>query len=168
MMKYFGIILLAIIVTGIGLQQNFANSQMPCCDQSKAACGNSGGNSCYESQGCKTCRLHVETLKVKKHCYNIECKDIYIPPVRFPWQKCCELKCGKIKTVRVLKKQEYTCEKCGYKWTVECQCNSCSPANCETAVRKPVPAPASVPTFAPAPAPASARRLQPRANSVRK
>ncbi|MFK7777476.1 MAG: hypothetical protein QM501_05070 [Gimesia sp.] len=170
-MKYFGIVLLAITVTSIGFQQNFANSQTPRCDQSQTACA----ASCNESQGCKTCRLHVETLKVKKYCFTIECKDICIPPVRFPWQKCCELKCGKIKTVRVLKKHNYTCEKCGYKWTVDCQCGSCSPVNCVTAIQKPIPvftpapttAPAPASTYAPAPAPTSARRL-PRTTSVRK
>jgi len=159
MMKYFGIVLLAITVTGIGMQQNIANSQTPCCDKSKAACG----TSCCESQGCKTCRLHVETLKVKKHCFHVECKEICIPPVRFPWQKCCELKCGKIKTVRVLKKNEYTCEKCGYKWTVECQCGSCSSGNCVTGVQKAAPSPSPAPASAP-----TSARLQPRKLSIRK
>jgi hypothetical protein len=132
MMKYFGIVLL--MITCIGMQQNFATSKTPCCDQSKTACS----NSCCESQGCKTCRLHVETLKVKKHCFNVECKEICIPPVRFPWQKYCELKCGKIKTIRILKKQEYTCEKCAYKWIVDCQCGSCTSGKCETTALKPV------------------------------
>ncbi len=145
-MKYYGILLLAITATVTGVQQNFANPGTVCCDQSKAVCGTS---SCH-SQGCKTCRMHVETLKVKKHCYNVECKDICIPPVRFPWQKCCTLKCGKIKTVRVLKKQNYTCEKCGYKWTVECQCSACSSGNCDTTVQKSVPAAAFKPPRAPA------------------
>ena len=140
-MKYSGMILLAITATLISGHRNFAESQVPCYDQTKGVCGNTN----YCSQGCKTCRMHVETLKVKKHCYYIECKDICIPPVRFPWQKCCDLKCGKIKTVRVLKKHNYTCEKCGYKWTVECNCDSCSSGNCVTAVQKPLQKPVQKP-----------------------
>lgn len=133
-MKYLGIVLLAVTTMLIGGNQNFANPGTPCCDQANGACGSSS----YCSRGCKYCQLHVETLKVKKHCYNIECKDICIPPVRFPWQKCCELKCGKIKTVRVLKKHEYKCDKCGYKWTVECSCNACNPGgSCAPAAPQP-------------------------------
>lgn len=131
-MKYFGIVLL--VIAGIGMQQNFATSQTPCCNKTKVGCD----NSCCESQGCKSCRLHVETLKVKKSCFYVECKEICIPPVRFPWQKCCELKCGKVKTVRVLKKHDYTCEKCGYKWTVDDLCGACTTGKCETTAPKPV------------------------------
>ena len=139
-------ILLAITATMMGGNQNFANPGSPCCEKANGACGNSN----YCSQGCKSCRLHVETLKVKKHCYSIECKDICIPPVRFPWQKCCTLKCGKIKTVRVLKKHNYTCEKCGYKWTVECNCGSCTSGNCVKTAQPPVRSANTQPPLAPA------------------
>ncbi len=145
-MKYFGIVLLAVTVSLSGGAQSSAElkSGAPCCDKVNGTC-----NSNYCSHGCKTCRLYVETLKVKKHCFNIECKDICIPPVRFPWQKCCELKCGKIKTVRVLKKHEYTCEKCGYKWDVENLCGACSTGNCETTLPPAVKS-AAQPPLAPA------------------
>tara|TARA_R110002111_G_scaffold67_2_gene634 strand:+ start:63687 stop:64145 length:459 start_codon:yes stop_codon:yes gene_type:complete len=146
-MKYLGIVLLAITATVWGVNQNFADSGTPCSTHANGACGSSN-NGC--SQGCKTCRLHMETLKVKKYCFNIECKDICIPPVRFPWQKCCELKCGKIKTVRVLKKHEYTCEKCGYKWTVENLCGDCNSGKCETTAPQPVQSANSQPPLAPA------------------
>jgi len=134
-MKYTGMILLAITAMVAGGQQRIAESGEPRCEQAKEACNS---NCC--SHGCKTCRLHVETLKVKKHC---------IPPVRFPWQKCCELKCGKIKTVRVLKKHEYTCEKCGYKWDIENLCGACPTGNCETMVPPAIKATA-LPPLAPA------------------
>lgn len=145
-MKYLGIVLLAVSAMTVGGNQNFANPGAPCSNNVNGACGNSN----YCSQGCKSCRLYVETLKVKKHCYNIECKEICIPPVRFPWQKCCELKCGKIKTVRVLKKHDYTCDKCGYKWVVECNCGACTSGNCVTAPQPPVHSANAQPPLAPA------------------
>lgn len=145
-MKYLGIVLLAVTATIMGGNQNFANPGAPCCNKENGACGNSN----YCSQGCKSCRLYVETLKVKKHCYNIECKEICIPPVRFPWQKCCELKCGKIKTVRVLKKHNYTCDKCGYKWVVECNCGSCTSGNCVATPQPAVRSANAQPPLAPA------------------
>lgn len=77
----------------------------------------------------KICQPTPETIKVKKHCWEVECKDICIPHVKWPWQDCCAPpKCGKVRTVKVLKKVEYECEKCGYKWEVNsvgCGCGAC-------------------------------------------
>lgn len=75
--------------------------------------------------GCKTCVATPETTKVKKHCWEVECKDICIPRFRWPWESCCEPACARVKTVKVLKKKEYECEKCGYKWTVQSVCEPC-------------------------------------------
>lgn len=148
-MKYLAIVLLAVTVSFSGSTQSSAETGTPCCDKANGACGSCNScNSC--SHGCKTCRLYVETLKQKKHCYFFECKDICIPPVRFPWQKCCELKCGKIKTVRVLKKHNYTCEKCGYKWTVEDLCGSCNSGACERMPPAPAKSAQAQPPLAPA------------------
>ena len=83
-----------------------------------------------------TCTLSVEKGKVTRECYDVECKQICIPRVTFPWQKkaccggcggkgcgdckegCCAARtCAKAKTVRVLKKYEYECSHCKYQWT---------------------------------------------------
>lgn len=81
---------------------------------------------------CKVCVPTPETIKEKKHCWEVECKDICIPHFKWPWESCCTPpKCGKVKTVKVLKKVEYECEKCGYKWNVMstgCGCGECN--NC--------------------------------------
>ncbi|MCA9023037.1 MAG: hypothetical protein KDA74_22965, partial [Planctomycetaceae bacterium] len=68
-MKYLAIVLLAVTVSFSGSTQSSAESGAPCCDKANGACGSC--NSC--SHGCKTCRLYIETLKVKKHCYFFEC-----------------------------------------------------------------------------------------------
>lgn len=81
--------------------------------------------------GCKVCVAEPEIVKEKKHCWNVECKDICIPHFKWPWESCCTPpKCGRVKTVKVLKKVEYECEKCGCKWHVTqvdcCDCDRCA------------------------------------------
>jgi hypothetical protein len=82
------------------------------------------GPACPECD-CAICQPVATTLKEKEHTWQIECKQICIPVPRL-WDKCCEPPCGKVKTVKVLKKVEYECSKCGYKWeirAIECPCS---------------------------------------------
>jgi len=93
--------------------------------QAAQAGNHHGCHSCPDC-GCKTCRVERETIKEKKHCWEIECKDVCIPKFKWPWEDCCCLpECGRVRTVKKLKKVEYECEKCGYKWTIEQVCNGC-------------------------------------------
>lgn len=88
-----------------------------------------GHGPCQKCPQCdnKVCVPTPETKKVKKHCWDVECEDICIPAIRWPWQSSCSPpSCGKVKTVKVLKKVEYECEECGYTWdikTVGCSCH---------------------------------------------
>jgi len=67
----------------------------------------------------KVCCPTPEMIKEKKHCWQVECKEICIPAIKGPFAPCCEApKCGHVRTVKVLKKVEYECEHCGYKWNV--------------------------------------------------
>ena len=92
-----------------------------------------GGSDCQTC--CPNCQLKISLEDVKKHCYEVECKTVCIPRVNFPWQvskcktgccdgccTCCPEPCkgAKVKTVRVLKKYEYECKRCKYKWTPQC------------------------------------------------
>lgn len=50
-------------------------------------------SSCEPARLC--CQNEVKTVTVKKHCYEVECEDICIPPVTLPkcslWgNKCCD------------------------------------------------------------------------------
>ena len=84
---------------------------------------------------CHECIYTAEKAKETKSCYEVECKEICIPRIVFPWQKCGCGKghkggkgcgdgkggCGhnrgaKSKSVRVLVKYEYECSVCEYKW----------------------------------------------------
>jgi hypothetical protein len=104
-----------------------------------ATCDSASSDSC-----CPQCQLEVDKSKIKEYCYDVQCKTICIPRITFPWQKGCENGCdapcsccpippngAKIKTVRVLKKFEYECEKCKYKWTPECVSGSNGDCGCD-------------------------------------
>lgn len=70
--------------------------------------------------GHAVCVPSIEKVKEKKHCWRIECEQICIPHIRWPWQSCCEPpKCGRVRNVKVLKEVEYECEACGCKWDVQ-------------------------------------------------
>lgn len=79
----------------------------------------------------KTCQPEVKETESTHDCYSEACKDICIPAIRFPWQDCCApLKCGKVRSVKVLKKYEYKCPDCEVKWNVvdsDC-CSDCGGA----------------------------------------
>jgi hypothetical protein len=81
---------------------------------------------CCPECGNKQCVPTPTILKEKKTAYQCECKDICIPGIKGPFASCCEPpSCGRVRTIKVLKKVEYECQKCGYKWdvkTVGCDC----------------------------------------------
>jgi hypothetical protein len=83
-----------------------------------ARAGGIQGHGCPEC-GCAVCHPVQVPVKEKQHCWEVECKQICIPAVRWPWEKCCEPRCGKVKTVKVLKRVDYECTKCGYKWEIQ-------------------------------------------------
>jgi hypothetical protein len=139
------------------------------CDECAQSCCDS--NACCDDD-CSECTLTVECGKKAKECFDVECKTICIPPVRFPWQKkpgcdscgggcadsrcligCCASGCvAKSKVVRVVKKFEYECPALKYIWKPASKC--CVPQP------KVVPAPAAAPKLqksAPAPPPIQAR-----------
>lgn len=79
---------------------------------------------CVSCPRCFTCKLDVEAIEEGRSCWDVECEQICIPNVVFPWQKSCDpcrvLHNGaKIKTIKVLKEREYTCPACEYTWTPE-------------------------------------------------
>jgi hypothetical protein len=99
-----------------------------CCTGTLALAGRHGGDCCPDC-GHKVCQPKQETIKEKKSCWDVVCKDICIPKAKWPWESCCQPQCARVKTVKVLKKVEYECEKCRTKWeVVACgsQASSCT------------------------------------------
>ena len=86
-----------------------------------------------------SCQLEIEKGKEKKSCWEIECKAICIPKVTFPWQKCCQPKCAKVKYVNVLKKKTWECEVCKTKWNAVCSDCACDATPTDTVSPAPKP-----------------------------
>lgn len=92
--------------------------------------GSSFGGEHWTTQKChyckhKTCKLKVETETEKVACFEVECKEICIPPITFPWQ-CRPTSCGKVRTVHVLKPETQEKQVCKYSWEIVTICPSCS------------------------------------------
>lgn len=74
------------------------------------------------SDKCATCCLECKTEDEERSYYDIECKQVCVPRVVFPWQKnkCCD-SCknngARVRCVKQLKKKKYDCPVCVYKWT---------------------------------------------------
>jgi hypothetical protein len=89
--------------------------------------GGVSGHCCSCPECGEECCPQPTTIKEKKHCWEVECKNICIPAIKWWWQDCCELPmCGRVRTIKTLKKVEYECEKCGYKWEApqSCKCEN--------------------------------------------
>lgn len=96
------------------------------CDECSSACG-----TCCE----KVCVTHAKPGKESRYCWEVECKEVCIPAVRFPWECCkkngcdsccadCRVpKCGRVRCVRKLKLVEYECDVCEYEHEIVCCCN---------------------------------------------
>lgn len=152
-----GVLILALVaVTGVSAYSLDAD-----CQRCQTSC-----NSCQA-----ICRPHAEIKKIKKTCFDVECEQICIPAIRFPWQKCREPQCGRVITVHRLKKREYDCgEKCVTKWNIECSCGRCTGGCADTQATPDTPMtpdPQSVPgSKTPPPAPPAPETAQHSDNAV--
>ena len=88
------------------------------------------------------CVLKAECVKDERVCFEVEQKLICIPKISLPWRKCekpccgdcasnCRHRCGKTRTIKVLKTKAYECDVCKYSWKVyepeELDINSTTP-----------------------------------------
>jgi hypothetical protein len=107
----------------------------PSCDGSSACDCCPGCNSpCCACRDCCCCSM--EKNKVKKHCWNVSCEKVCIPPVCMPsccccgWlpKWCCPCAKCRVRCISVLEKHEYECEECKCRWEVRCvpvDCGGC-------------------------------------------
>ena len=63
----------------------------------------------------KSCNLTVGVATKETECFEVQCKDICIPPVTLPWQ-CRPTRCGRVRRVNVLVIETREEEVCEYKW----------------------------------------------------
>lgn len=86
------------------------------------------------ADNCACCTLKVEKVDEKHTAWEVECKQVCIPKVVFPWQKRCN-PCANngacVRTVRKLKKTEYKCPTLEFTWTPKMigGCGCCSGGN---------------------------------------
>ncbi len=123
-------------------------------------------------RGCSTCRQHcprcqaVCELKISKDeetrtGWDVECKPICIPRVRFPWQSCDAPLTARVRYVKSLKKVEWKCPTCKYQWQAkECKCDRGASEAGQSQDASEAPPPRVVPADA-APAPPAPPFLEP-------
>ena len=113
------------------------------------------GRGCAVCPRCETyCEFTAEEAMEENTCWQIECEEICVPRVVFPWQtkkarhhsrgnccNACTTGCGVctcvnngawVKTIKKLKKHTYECPACKYEWTPKkmCGCGPCGGGNC--------------------------------------
>jgi hypothetical protein len=99
-----------------------------------------GGHRVAVCPRCSTCcQLDVELGKEEKSCWQVECEQVSVPRVVFPWQTGkadCHRRAGRcdcrtsargpctcanngawVRTIKKLKKYTYECPACKYEWT---------------------------------------------------
>jgi len=115
----------------ITIQTEFLSAQGPHCVNENANCigGECNNNHCGP---CKvTCKGSVEPGTISRHYWDVECDYVCIPPVRFPWMKCCDLPCPKIRQIHVMKKHKYKINVCNFHWKLN-KTWSCFGGKCVT------------------------------------
>ena len=90
-------------------------------DTIRADCGERSCCLC----GKKVCTLNVKKEKEQVTRFEVEAKEICIPAIRLPWQKCGPRRCGKTRTVCVLKEIKKDKTVCRYDWSVKTICTTC-------------------------------------------
>ena len=88
-----------------------------------AVAGHAGKSACFCCAQ-KRCELTVSMATEETDCFEVECKDVCIPPVTFPWE-CRPKKCGRIRSVNVLKTETRERQVCEYTWDVIVICPRC-------------------------------------------
>ena len=97
------------------------------------------GRPCCACRDC--CYCTTEKEKVKKHCWNVSCEKVCIPPVCMPrccgccWlpKWCCPCAKCRVRCISVLEKHEYECEECKCRWevrSVPVNCGDCGCCDC--------------------------------------
>lgn len=73
----------------------------------------------------KVCHLEIGEEEVDVNCFDVECEDVCIPPVRFWWECGPINRCGKVRTVHKLTTESHKKTECTYDWSVVTICRPC-------------------------------------------
>jgi hypothetical protein len=76
---------------------------------------------CPHCHSCgRACVLKVAQVDSEEDCYEVECEEVCIPAVRFPWQSCHAPRCGRSRLVTKLKIESRPTKICEYEWVLAC------------------------------------------------
>lgn len=73
----------------------------------------------------KVCVLEVSQEDAETTCFNVESKEICIPGIRLPWDKCGTRRCGGVRTICVLTEEKSEKKVCKYEWSIKTICTTC-------------------------------------------
>ncbi|GIW97539.1 MAG: hypothetical protein KatS3mg111_0872 [Pirellulaceae bacterium] len=73
--------------------------------------------------GKRVCVLEVTPAKEEITCFDVEAKEMCIPGIKLPWE--CKRRCGRVRTICVLKEVKEERSVCKYDWSVRVICTSC-------------------------------------------
>lgn len=114
---------------------------------------------CNDCEVTGYCCPEIKKEKIVKEGWDVECKQICIPPIHCPCSNSCELKCGKVIAVRRLVKDKIECgEECVVKYKLVDPCAKPEPAEEHAKDNKKEPTPVEAPKPQ---APASAKETKP-------
>ena len=104
-------------VLGLVLTLGIQSVQADCGTNKPDGCGKGCNRSCQPANLC--CQNTLKTRNVKKHCYDVECSYVCIPPVTLPARLCpffrSSKNCGR----------DIVCGECGVEGCQDClQCRS--------------------------------------------
>lgn len=112
-MRFHSIAFCVLVICGLAIAQ-------------EAVAGHAAKPSCFCCAQ-KRCQLTVSTATEEVDCFEVECNDVCIPPVTFPWE-CRPRKCGRIRSVNVLTTETRERQVCEYNWDVIVICPRCRDA----------------------------------------
>ena len=75
--------------------------------------------------GKKVCVLEVSKEEEEVTCFQVESKEICIPGIRLPWDKCGTRRCGGVRKVCVLSEDKKEKTVCKYDWSIKTICTTC-------------------------------------------
>jgi len=107
------------------------------------------GCPCCQSCG-GACALTARQVEEDEACYDVECKEVCIPAVRFPWERCRTPKCGRVRLVAKLKEDKTKKTTCKYEWVLTCtRCGQPAAIEKKDSGKKPADGTSPVPPMPP-------------------
>ena len=86
-----------------------------------------GGRHMVDCQHCgaKVCSVESSVGKEEQLAFEVKPKDICVPPIMLPWEKCISNRCGKVREICVLEETKTEKDVCEYEWSVKTVCPKC-------------------------------------------